>query len=160
MSVFSIAFILSALFTGKCLLGRIKRLDGVIAGAIFVIINVFGLGALYLVQGKSQIIALSVFFQMTGGIGNGLCTTSALAIISSYKKERQTYVGYFEIVSGLGSLLGPVLGSGFNLIGDAGPFFGIGGLYSLALLGSLIAKGSIVQNQDSQAQKLISEEQI
>ena len=46
---------------------------------------------------------------MFGGIGNGLCTTSALAIISSYKEKRQVYIGYFEMVSGLGTLLGPCL---------------------------------------------------
>jgi MFS family permease len=80
-------------------------------------------------------------FQMIGGIGNGLTTTSALAIISSYKEDRQAYIGYFEIISGLGTLLGPTIGAGFyELGGYEAPFFGIGGIYTCVVIFGICMK--------------------
>jgi MFS family permease len=77
---------------------------------------------------------MSFVLQMLGGIGNGLCTTSALAVISSYKDNRQAYIGYFEIASGLGTVLGPTIGSGFYAIGGyQAPFYGIGTIYLILI---------------------------
>ena len=39
-------------------------------------------------------------------------------------------MSYFELIAGIGSLIGPLLGSGFYLtFGYVGPFFCLGSLY-------------------------------
>ena len=81
---------------------------------------------------------MSFTFQIIGGIGNGLTTTSALAIISSYKEDRQKFISYFEVISGLGTLMGPIIGSGFYMIGGyEAPFFGIGFIYTCVLIAGI-----------------------
>jgi len=78
---------------------------------------------------------MAFVFQVIGGIGNGISTTSTLAILSSYKEQRQEYIGYFEIISGVGTLLGPIIGAGLYEIGGfQAPFFGIGALNMAMLL--------------------------
>jgi len=40
------------------------------------------------------------------------------------------YIGYFELICGLGALVGPIIGSLFySFLGYTGPFFGIGFFY-------------------------------
>ena len=62
MSIFALFFIISAFFTGKYLLNRIKRINGCFIGAIFVILNLLGLGMLDYFEDTRVIIALSFFF--------------------------------------------------------------------------------------------------
>ena len=88
MAVFSVFFILSAYITGKWLLNKIKRITGCYLGAILVIINILGLGSLYPLKNGNFILGLTFLFQMLGGIGNGINTTSTLAILTSYKEMR------------------------------------------------------------------------
>lgn len=67
---------------------------------------------------------------MVGGIGNGINTPCTIAVLSSYKEKREIYIGYFELCSGLGALLGPLLGSFFYFYGGfKAPFFTIGFTY-------------------------------
>jgi len=55
-----------------------------------------------------------------------------MAILSSYKEKRELYIGYFELICGLGALVGPIIGSLFySFLGYIGPFFGIGFFYLL-----------------------------
>ena len=46
MSAFAASFIVGALFTGEVLLHRIYRLNGCFTGALLVVVNLVGLGAL------------------------------------------------------------------------------------------------------------------
>lgn len=64
MSAFAASFIVGALFTGEVLLHRIYRLNGCFTGALLVVVNLVGLGALdYLGADQRQtIIALSFIF--------------------------------------------------------------------------------------------------
>jgi len=48
-----------------------------------------------------------------GGIGNGINTPSTMAVLSSYKEDREIYIGFFEVCSGLGAVAGPLLGGFF-----------------------------------------------
>ena len=58
-----------------------------------------------------------------------------MALLSSYPSDRATYIGYFELIAGLGALLGPLLGSFFySIFGYKGPYFGIGLLYLICIL--------------------------
>mgnify|MGYP006110814085 CR=1 FL=1 len=132
MSIFALFFIISAFITGKYLLNRIKRINGCFIGAFFVILNLFGLGMLDYFENKTVIIGLSFFFQILGGIGNGINTPSTMAVLSSYKDDRETYIGYFEVCAGLGTLFGPLLGSMFYYFGGyKAPFVCIGLFYAL-----------------------------
>ena len=117
MSVFALFFIFSSLFTGKCLLKYIERINGCFIGAIFVIINLLGLGLLENIDDKDTIIRLAFLFQIMGGIGNGINTPSTVAVLSSYKDKRETYIGYFEVSAGIGGMVGPMLGSALYYAG-------------------------------------------
>ena len=58
-----------------------------------------------------------------------------MALLSSYKSERALYNGYFELVAGLGALVGPLLGSSlYGAMGYKGPFLGLGILYLVPIL--------------------------
>jgi hypothetical protein len=86
MSVFATFFLLSAWLTGEFLLKKIRRIDGCFIGACLVIVNLLGLGCLDYVKDTYNIIALSFLFQIIGGIGNGIITPSAMAVLSGYKE--------------------------------------------------------------------------
>ncbi len=44
-------------------------------------------------------------------------------------------MSYFELIAGVGSLIGPLLGSGFYLaFGYVGPFFCLGSLYFVMIV--------------------------
>jgi MFS family permease len=104
---------------------------------------------MYPVANNAYILVLSFIFQMLGGIGNGICTTSTLAIISSYKENRQLYIGYFEIASGLGTLLGPIIGTVFYTIGGyQAPFFGIASIYLLIVIVARVNMKNIGLSKD------------
>ena len=135
MSAFAVAFILSSVITGKIILMRFQRLTCCYIGALFIIVNLFGLASLNVVETKKQIIYLAFVFQIAGGIGNGINTPSSLALLSSYKHDRQAYIGYFELFGGLGGLVGPLVGAAFYYFGGySAPFFGIGLIYLLIIL--------------------------
>lgn len=51
-------------------------------------------------------------------------------MLSSYKEERETYIGYFEVAAGLGALIGPLLGAMLYYFGGyQAPFLVIGLIY-------------------------------
>mmetsp|Transcript_17557 Transcript_17557/g.29631 ORF Transcript_17557/g.29631 Transcript_17557/m.29631 type:complete len:210 (+) Transcript_17557:438-1067(+) len=151
MSAFALFFIISAFITGRFLLKRIERIQGCFIGAFFVIVNLVGLGMLDFLEDKRSIIQLSFFFQMIGGIGNGINTPSTIAVLSSHKAKRDLYIGYFEMCSGLGALFGPLLGVIFYHFGGyKAPFFFIGFFY-LFMVGFFLRayqKLQVVQNRE------------
>ena len=94
-----------------------------------------GLGLLDYTRSKDLIVVYSFILQAIGGIGNGISIPSTMALLSSFKEERALYIGYFELVAGLGALVGPLLGSSlYGAIGYKGPFLGLGVLYLVPIL--------------------------
>ena len=94
-----------------------------------------GLGMLDYTRSKDLIVIMSFLLQAIGGIGNGMSIPSTMALLSSYKEERALYIGYFELVAGLGALVGPLLGSSlYGAMGYKGPFLGLGILYLVPIL--------------------------
>ena len=76
-----------------------------------------------------------LLFQVFGGIGNGINSVATVAVLSGYQQSREEYMSYFEIVCGLGSLIGPLLGSAFYLLfGYVGPFFCLGTIYFIIII--------------------------
>ena len=68
-----------------------------------------------------------------GGIGAGLNTTCAIAvIINHFPEDRELNLGILEGGCGLGLLLGPMIGSFLYALGGyQAPFFTLGTIYLL-----------------------------
>ena len=75
-------------------------------------------------------LVLSFAAQVFGGIGQGFLTTTSIAILTSqYTEERNKVMGIFETATGLGYLIGPLIGSGlFKLGGHLTTFYGYCGI--------------------------------
>jgi MFS family permease len=100
-----------------------------------IVINLLGIGLLDAFESKPLILISSVVLQILGGIGNGINVPSTMAMLSSFKKKRDIYIGYFELVNGLSALIGPLAGSCFYwFMGFPGPYLTLGGAYGIALL--------------------------
>ena len=179
MSIFALFFIISAFFTGKYLLNYIKRINGCFIGAAFVvsklllmfyilqIVNLLGLGMLDYLDDPTHILIGSFFFQIIGGIGNGINTPCTISVLSSYKEDRETYIGYFEVAAGLGALFGPLIGAILYYFGGyQAPFFSIGFIY-LFMVAFFKRKADLIEtNQDiimkssSQMSSAVSDNEI
>ena len=55
------------------------------------------------------VIGVSFLSSVIGGAGNGINNSSAVALFNSYKDKRQEYMNYFNVVNGVGFLLGPLV---------------------------------------------------
>ena len=76
---------------------------------------------------------------------------ASIAMLCSYKDERAYYIGYYELVAGLGALVGPILGSSlYGAMGYKGPFLGLGILY---LVPVLIFLPRVAQIEESKVQQ-------
>jgi hypothetical protein len=54
-----------------------------------------------------MLIAFSFVSSVIGGAGNGINSSSAVALLNSYEDKRQEYMNYFNVVSGVGVLYLP-----------------------------------------------------
>ena len=81
---------------------------------------------MYWVKHMYSFLVLSFAAQVFGGIGQGLLTTTSIAILTSqYTEERNKVMGIFETATGLGYLIGPLIGSGlYKLGGHLTAFYG------------------------------------
>ena len=58
-----------------------------------------------------------------------------LAVLSSHKGDRELHISYFNALTGLGCLLGPLIGCLLYFLGGyTAPFYGIALIYSACLL--------------------------
>lgn len=135
LSIYALSFLVTAYFTGTLILKYTTRLNGCFIGGTLIVINLLGIGLLDLSESKPFILVSSVILQILGGIGNGINVPSTMAMLSSFKKRRDVYIGYFELINGLSALIGPLAGSTFYwFAGFAGPYATLGTAYGLALL--------------------------
>ena len=135
LSVYAFCFLTSAYATGTYLLQHMTRLHGCFLGGILIVINQLGIGTLDFADSKNYILIMSCLLQIIGGVGNGINIASTMALLSSHKDHRDEYIGYFELISGLSALIGPLLGSMFFwCFGFIGPYFTIGTAYLLAII--------------------------
>ena len=97
----------------------------------------------------NMILFFSFFFQIIGGIGNGINTPSTISVLSSYREDRETYIGYFEVCAGLGALFGPLLGAILYYFGGyKAPFFTIGGIYLVMVIIFRRKAQQLITNED------------
>lgn len=114
IGTFAIVYIVSSLVTGKYL-SRIGRPRGLKFGLMFVVIQLLLLGFLMFVDNLYMFIGLSFVAQTIGGVGAGLNSTCAIAIISSFfPTEKELYIGILEGGIGIGMLVGPLCGAFLN----------------------------------------------
>jgi MFS family permease len=87
-----------------------------------------GLGLLDFVEDKTGFIVFSFIWKFLCGVGAGINSTSSFAIIAThYKEDREKAIGMLEASSGVGLLLGPLIGSILYEIGGYTlPFIGTG----------------------------------
>jgi len=82
---------------------------------MFVVIQLLLLGFLMFVDNLYMFIGLSFVAQTIGGVGAGLNSTCAIAIISSFfPTEKELYIGILEGGIGIGMLVGPLCGAFLN----------------------------------------------
>ena len=75
-------------------------------------------------------IVLSIFSRILAGIGAGCSMTAAPAIlISEHPDQVDKVISYFEVASGLGLMLGPVIGSLINITGIFPSLLTTAGIY-------------------------------
>lgn len=127
IGAFSIMYILSAVVSGKYL-SKIGKASGLKFGMLFIVVQLFGLGSLKYIASAEWFIALSILAQCFGGVGAGMNTTCAIAIITNhYPRERELNLGILESGTGLGLLLGPVVGAILYAVGGyVAPFWTVG----------------------------------
>ena len=86
---FSIMYIISAVVCGKYL-SQIGKAAGLKFGMLFITVQLFGLGSLKYVESTNAFIVLSIVAQCLGGIGAGMNSTTAVAIVTThFPKERE-----------------------------------------------------------------------
>ena len=162
MTTYALFGLVSAYMTGFYWLRKHQRLRYALYGSACIVSNSFlanglqvtnliGLGLLDYTRNKDLIVIFSFILQAIGGIGNGMSIPASIAMLCSYKDERAYYIGYYELVAGLGALIGPILGSSlYGAMGYKGPFLGLGTLY---LVPVLIFLPRVAQIEESKAQQ-------
>ena len=127
---YSIAYIISAGVSGKYL-STIGQSTGLKYGLLMSMVQQFGLGSLKHIGSDDWFVRLSVLAQSIGGVGAGLNVTCAIAIITShFPNDREQNLGLIEGGTGLGMLIGPLIGSGLYIIGGyCVPFWTLGCTY-------------------------------
>lgn len=103
-------FLASPIIGGN--LTTIGRKNMIIYGYIVMIISTAGFGVNALIISDTGFLVMEIISRFIQGIGNFMVQTSCYSIITYYFSEnREKYLGLSEAASGLGLMLGPVIGS-------------------------------------------------
>lgn len=83
---------------------------------------------------------VSMVFRFIQGIGNAMIQTACYAIITFvYSENREKYLGYAEAFTGIGLMLGPVIGGFFySFFGYFGSFACFSGVIFFSMIVSLL----------------------
>lgn len=80
---------------------------------------------------------LSMVFRFIQGTGNAMIQTACYAIITFiYSDNREKYLGYAEAFTGIGLMLGPVIGGPFQQL--TGGYFGCFACFAAVIFISMI----------------------
>jgi len=117
IGTFAIFYIISSVITGRNL-SRIGRPNGLKFGMAGIIIQLIMMGCLEYIESIPIFIGISFLAMTIGGIGGGLNSTCAMAIITSmFPNEKELYIGILEAAVGIGLLIGPLLGAFLYSVG-------------------------------------------
>jgi MFS family permease len=103
------------------------------------------------VKDDSVYFYVSMTFRFFQGLGNAMIQTACYAIITfSFSDNREKYLGYAEAFTGIGLMLGPVIGGVFySFFGYFGCFACFSGVILLSMLVSLmITPNALNKNTD------------
>lgn len=95
-------------------LERIGRKNFVIIGCVLMILSTVGFGLLSFIKANDCLLffGLAITLRFVQGIAEACVVVSAYSIISfEFQKNREQYIGYAQASSGIGLMVGPVLGS-------------------------------------------------
>ena len=148
-------YIFSAAISGKYL-STIGKESGLKYGMLLITVQLIGLGFLKYVDSATWFVGLSILAQCLGGVGAGINVTCAMAIITShYPDEREENIGILEGGTGLGLLLGPLLGSVLYALGGYSlPFWTVGGI--CILLFPVLKHTCTIIKQEGESLKSVS----
>ena len=103
----------------------IGRELAIMIGMILIFIQQVGLYMLTDFKSPSLFLACSFTAQMIGGFGSGINAVASMAMVVSSSKasEREQNIGFVEMATGIGFLIGPIWGSFmFQVGGYSAPF--------------------------------------
>lgn len=107
----------TSIFIGRNM-KRLGRREVVVFGIGAGTLGMFFLGLVDLCETRDSVIILSFVSRTLAGIGAGCTMTAGEAILASeYPEEIETVIGRLEVSSGLGLLLGPLLGTFLSYYG-------------------------------------------
>lgn len=134
MATQSITYILSSYIAGKCL-KRIGRRVALALGFFLLICQLFGMGSVFWAHDQISFLVLGGIAQVCGGLGAGINSTASLAVLTShYPSDREKIMSLFEAATGLGFLIGPMIGAGLYSIGGyILPFYGLSLIFILCM---------------------------
>ena len=120
----------TSLLVGKHM-SKVGRRFILILGMTLSTIGIFLIGVLEQ-SDYTQALTISILSRLFAGVGAGCSMVAAPSIlISEYPGQTDKLIGYFEAFSGLGLLVGPILGSLFSLYSITLSFFICSGFYAL-----------------------------
>jgi len=153
-------------FIGKYL-GSIGRKNAFIIGDLIIvrylihyiicqIVSTLGFGSMGFVTNDSTYFYGSMAFRFVQGIGNAMIQTACYAIITFvYSDNREKYLGYAEAFTGIGLMLGPVIGGPFySLLGYFGCFACFSGVIFFSMIVSLIITPSALNKNTDEGQEV------
>lgn len=152
MGTYATAFIFAAYLTGG-FLKKIGRVYALRLGFLSLISFLVIMGLVKYVEDTLLFIVLSFVGMTFGGLGTGLNSTTILAVLTSrFPEEREAVMSLIEGATGIGFLLGPLLGSSlYSLGGYPAPFLTLFAL-NLLLLPFLWSVSSLVENSGTSAE--------
>ena len=146
MGTYATAFIFAAYLTGG-FLKKIGRTCALRIGFLSLMGFLVIMGSVKYIEDTLLFIVLSFVGMTFGGLGTGLNSTTILAVLTSrFPEERESVMGMIEGATGIGFLLGPLIGSSlYSLGGYPAPFLTLFGL-NLLLLPFLWSVSTTVEN--------------
>ena len=150
--------IISSFFLAKYI-SKIGRKRALLFGVFANIVTAAVLGCLDFVENEMVFIVIAIISRIFQGVARSAYSTATFSSISViYPSSMQKKIGYTESVSGLGMMLGPLLGSGlYSLGGYPTPFFCFAGIFLLMFPVTIINlnKLKILDVQESKKQRIL-----
>ena len=115
----------------------IGRELAIMIGMILIFLQQVGLYMLADIKSPTMFLICSFTAQMVGGFGSGINAVASMAMVVSSSKasEREQNIGFVEMATGIGFLIGPIWGSFmFQVGGYSAPFGSTGKLVSYMVL--------------------------
>lgn len=112
MACYPLAFLITGPIVGISM-EKLGRKNFVVFGSLFMTIatGTFGLAA-YVGKTAGLFFTVSIIARTLQGIADGMATCTMYSIIvMEYPKQQELYLGYLNMAIGVGTCIGPILGS-------------------------------------------------